>query len=66
MMISYFIALVAKITLLLVTILLKSVKDSHLRAFIKKTTWNLKATDQFSANSKLNQWAYIVEHMMWA
>ena len=33
--------------------LLKSVKGSHLRAFIKKTTWNLKATNQFSANGKL-------------
>ena len=35
------------------SILSKSVKGSHLRAFIKKTTWNLKATDQFSANGKL-------------
>ena len=60
MTISYFIALVAKITLLLVTmgskgrsILLKSIKGSHLCAFTKKTEWNPKATNEFSANSKL-------------
>ena len=35
------------------SILLKSVKGSHLRAFIKKTTWNLKATSRFSANGRL-------------
>ena len=35
------------------SILLKSVKGSHLHAFIKKTTWNLKATNQFSTNGKL-------------
>ena len=35
------------------SILLKSVKGSYLRALIKETTWNLKATNQFSANGQL-------------
>ena len=34
-------------------ILLKSVKGSHLRACIKKTTWNVTATNQFLTNGKL-------------